>query len=1121
MNIPNREILLLEEKLKRAEKKVYIKDFLSGFFLTFSIGLISFLALSLLESLFWFTSFIRTVFAAIFISGFLSVLCFFSLKYLIKSLFIFNKPDYQKTAESAGNIFPEIKDELKNSLQLIAEYKDKGLPALVEAAFNRAHRISGKYNFNEISVNPELLKNAKFSLLALLIVLSFIIFVTPVKDASERLLHFSEDFSVPPKFNFEIYPGNYEAVKNQDVTIRIKVTGAETEILELNTKSREDVQFNVKNLKKDSSGFFSYRIRKIQSRLEYFAQAENLRSNIFTINVSDKPVIKSIKLVINPPAYSKLEQFVQLDNGNISVLKGSKVEAEIISSKQVKNAEMVFSDSSEIPMKISGLKSAAVFTAIEGKNYIFRITDISENKNANPVSYNINITEDSYPFIEILSPAKDIDLGLDDNISVSAEIKDDFGFSKVTFNYKVSSSNSRKVEENYTVSEMNFDKISVSQNVYFNWNIMPLNLQENETAEYFIEVFDNDIVSGPKSVKSGIFKIRIPSLNEIFNSADRLQNSAEEMLEKTLKKTEDLHKEMEKITRDLKKDKEELNWDEKEKIEKAMEKFKDLSNDLEKAQKELNEAAKKLEDNNLLSKETAEKYNEMQKLLEEIQSPELREALNKLKEQMQNLMRENVQQSMEDFKQNEEFFKKSLERTIELLKRVMVEQKLDELLKRTEEISKNLENLQDKTEALKENPSGKKNAEKQQEKITDNLKNLEKEMKDLNNKMSGLKNMPSDKMDKMQKEFSEQNNDEISELAEKDLSENKTEQALNRQQELSQNMSKMNSSLSEMKQEMQQKNQAENFMNMMNITSDLINLSKEQEELKKNTEKAGRSIKPDESNIKQQSELNSDIGSIINRMSDLSKKSFAITPEMAKILGEARGQMSNSIKNMMDGNSRQAVFNQQAAMANLNKAASTLKNMMSQMMNGEGGSSGMMPMMQQLKQMSQQQMQLNELTKMMNQGSLSGKQMQELKRLAQQQAAIQKSLEQLNKEAKEAGRSKKLASNLEKIIEEMQEVVNGMNTQKVDDNLIRTQDKILSKLLDAQRSVNERDFEKKREAKTGREFNIQSPDELDLDNETIKNRLRDELMKAAKEGYSKDYQELIKKYFEMLESNTN
>ena len=72
-------------------------------------------------------------------------------------------------------------------------------------------------------------------------------------------------------------------------------------------------------------------------------------------------------------------------------------------------------------------------------------------------------------------------------------------------------------------------------------------------------------------------------------------------------------------------------------------------------------------------------------------------------------------------------------------------------------------------------------------------------------------------------------------------------------------------------------------------------------------------------------------------------------------------------------------------------------------------------------------------------------------------------------------------------------------------------------MLDAQRSVNERDYEKKRESAEGKTFSRKSPGELS-DTEK-KTKIQEELQKAIREGYKKDYENLIRRYYESLEKN--
>jgi glutamyl-tRNA reductase len=87
-----------------------------------------------------------------------------------------------------------------------------------------------------------------------------------------------------------------------------------------------------------------------------------------------------------------------------------------------------------------------------------------------------------------------------------------------------------------------------------------------------------------------------------------------------------------------------------------------------------------LQDNNLLSEETLEKYMELQELMDELSNDSMLEAFKKMQEMMEKLSRQETQQALDNLEMNEDAFKKSLERTINLLKRLQIEQKVDELI---------------------------------------------------------------------------------------------------------------------------------------------------------------------------------------------------------------------------------------------------------------------------------------------------------------------------------------------------------------------------------------------------------------------------------------------------------
>jgi len=146
---------------------------------------------------------------------------------------------------------------------------------------------------------------------------------------------------------------------------------------------------------------------------------------------------------------------------------------------------------------------------------------------------------------------------------------------------------------------------------------------------------------------------------------------------------------------------------------------------------------------------------------------------------------------------------------------------------------------------------------------------------------------------------------------------------------------------------------------------------------------------------------------------------------------------------------------------------------------------------------------------------MSQEQAAQAARLAQEQDAIRKSLEQLNEEAETSGDRDRMLGDLSRIAEEMREVVQNLEQQNVNPETIKKQERILSRMLDASKSMRERDFEKKRKAQSATQITRTSPDELDPS--ILEGGLRNDMLKALEQGYSKDYQELIRRYFEQLQ----
>jgi hypothetical protein len=249
--------------------------------------------------------------------------------------------------------------------------------------------------------------------------------------------------------------------------------------------------------------------------------------------------------------------------------------------------------------------------------------------------------------------------------------------------------------------------------------------------------------------------------------------------------------------------------------------------------------------------------------------------------------------------------------------------------------------------------------------------------------------------------------------------------------------------------------------------------------------------------------------------------------------------MNNAGDDLSDSKKENAIGNQGKAKESLDNASKMLGDMLSQMgskscQTGQPGEGRMGQLMQQLAQLIAKQKGLSSLMNQMgelgqrgnngkegNTGNLSEDQKMRMDKLRLEQEQIRKSLAELNEEfEKEKQRTgQRLLGDLNEVQKEMQEIIKDLSEYNVDKETLEKQNRILSRMLDAQLSQREKDFEQKRESRPGENIVRISPPEIVLSGPKSFNALKEDFLKLQKEGYTEEYEALITKY--LLELNRN
>ena len=399
------------------------------------------------------------------------------------------------------------------------------------------------------------------------------------------------------------------------------------------------------------------------------------------------------------------------------------------------------------------------------------------------------------------------------------------------------------------------------------------------------------------------------------------------------------------------------------------------------------------------------------------------------------------------------------------------------------------------------------------------MNELMQEMQELAEEMQSSPQAPNEQMRQMRQQMQQQQLPEQMKRNSEQLRKNQLQDAQQGQQQMQQQLQQMSQRMQQMKQNMSGQQMQINLAGVHNALETTLRLSDRQESLRKTIRELSADSPTLRDYAQDQERLKSGLLSVSDSLQALAKEIPQMKRTVQRESGEALRAMNDATEALSERNAARASGTQKASMTHLNELALLLADLLKQMQNAQGGGGGqsMQQMLQQMQQMSGQQQKLNrQVQQFLNdmQGNrLSVDQQERLKQLARQQAEIKKQLDDLGKES---GMRDDMLGDLDRIAEQMEETIRELQQGTQSRRTIERQQQILTRMLQAQRSLQQQGKDDKREGQQSTdEFDRSSPNDLSTQEEI--ETLRRDLIRALDSGYAPDYERLIKRYFELLE----
>jgi hypothetical protein len=677
--------------------------------------------------------------------------------------------------------------------------------------------------------------------------------------------------------------------------------------------------------------------------------------------------------------------------------------------------------------------------------------------------------------------------------------------------YRLTSQFSADTSGEYTETPLDFiQDVDGVFRASFLWDIGALNIIPGDIVEYFAVVADNDNINGPKIAQSKIYTLRLLSMEEMYQAMEQSENEGFEQLEKALENSREMKEEIEHAINEMRR-KGDLDWTQKRDLQEKAKFNEETIKKLEEAKSKLEEVMSQAEESSLMSLELLQKYSELQKLISEIATPEMLKAFQQLNDALQQADPEKLRQAMEMFQMSQEEMLKKIEKSLEILKQLQLERKLEELAQRAAEMAQRQDDINQKIpdEEQVESPE-----------LARKEASLEKDLDEWEQKLEESEKLAAERDSSTANELSQiqeqaqslpQEMEQMSSM----MKSGQNEASRSKGGRISQKLTQISQELSRIKEEMISRKKAELSEKMLSAVRDLVTISQQQEELKS----ASSNLSTRSPQFRDQASLQAGIAEglekVTNKLFELSQQTFFVTPEIGKSLGQASAIMQTALSNYTERNPRGVTPQQMKAMESINQAAVQVLDAISQMQ-GSASSTGFSELMEKLQQMAGQQASLNQDTQslmmpMPGEGGMSMEQMAAMGRLAAQQRALQKAMQEAAEQAQQLG---KVLGDLGQAAQNMGEVADSLEDRNVGERTLKLQERILSRLLDAQKSVRTQKVSRERQSRTGEDMSRRSPGEIPLDQ--LEEQMRRDILRAMKEGYSPDYQKLIQDYFRTI-----
>jgi hypothetical protein len=861
-----------------------------------------------------------------------------------------------------------------------------------------------------------------------------------------------------------VTPGSIEVLRGADVPVRIEAQGREE--VALAWQAAGDVARS--QLLPVDQGRATHVFEDVSARIEYRVELpDGSGTETYTIVPIDPLFVSELVIDVTYPPHTGIppDQF-RGDAPPLRLPVGSVVDFEGAASRPLSAVELVDSaGSAALSMDVDGNDFSATWApAVEGLfDWSFR--DLAgAAAELQPEPLEIDLVPDSFPTVEILLPGQDTILPLSLQQPLVIDARDDYGLSRVELvAYRVTSFGDRH-EPVVQGLDLAGTRGALARPILdvTDWELLP-----GDTVHYFARSTDNN--PSPQTSTSREYVLVMPAAVELDRDAQAEIEEAADQLEELQAQAARLAEQNQNRALESQNQPnaqsgqgDDPDFRQREELRRAVEEQAAMLDNVDSLAARLDAMERRMEEAGQADPELAADLQELQDLLQELQADdELRERMADLSQSLSSQSQDQANQSLSDLAQQQEQFQEELGDALDSFRRAAVEQDFRATRSEVEELARLERALSD---ALREADDPGLRAD-QQSQLAERAEAVDERMEQLQERLSQLNEQAAAAQVEEARQAAADSREQMQQ-AEQQARQGDSQSAGDQADQAASQMDQAASQLEQAQEGMAQQTQDAAQAALNQAADDALSLARRQSDLLQQMANA---------TPQELSDMRGDMASLVRGLQNVAEnlqagtEATGGTPQLSAQVGRALESMEATIQTLENSRSSASARSERAeeAIGNLNQVAMMAMATASQQGNPSGSGQSGQDMVKQMGQLAQRQGELLSQTGELMPMRLGQEAMQQqLGNLSQQQQSV---AEQLGGMANDPG-SDAMLGDLNEFADDAEELARQLAQGRLTPEIVRDQEQLFHRLLDAGRSLEQEETTEERESEAATAF---------------------------------------------------